>query len=126
MKKIITLGKEFGISIASLGLPLLASAQAQPPGPGQQGEVLTNPGQFVVLICTAINWIFWFLLVLTVVFVLVAAYRYLTGAGNPEKIKLASNTLLYAAIAVIVALIAKGFPLLVSSFIGGGLVGTGC
>ena len=66
-----------------------------------------------------INWIFWLLIVLTIIFVLIAAFKYLTAGGDPEKVKSAGSTLLYAAIAVVVALIAKGLPLIVSSFIGG-------
>ena len=129
MKKITSFAKEFGASIVALGLPLFASAQIPQPPIVAPTNNLNNIGAITGttgLICTLINWIFWGLIVLTVVFVLVAAFRYLTAAGEPDKVKEAGNTLLYAAIAVVVALIAKGLPLIVSSFIGGGLTSTGC
>ena len=78
------------------------------------------------VICVIINWIFWLLIILTIIFVLYAAYLYLTSAGEPDKVKESSHVLLYAAVAVIIALMAKGVPLIVSGFIGGGLSGNGC
>lgn len=131
MIKFTNFVREFGVSLASLmtlAFPLLASAQIQQP-PVTAPTPYTNINQVTGqagLLCTIINWIFWLLIVLTIIFVLVAAFKYLTAAGDPEKVKSAGNTLLYAAIAVVVALIAKGLPLIVSSFIGGGLGSTGC
>jgi hypothetical protein len=49
---------------------------------------------------------------------MVAAFKYLTASGDPEKVKGAGNTLLYAAIAIGVALLARAVPLVVSSFLG--------
>jgi hypothetical protein len=77
-------------------------------------------------ICSIINWVFWIIIVLSIIFTLVAAFRYLTAAGDPEKVKRAGATLLYVVVAVVVALLAKGLPLLISSFIGGGLTSVGC
>lgn len=106
---------------------LLAQANIPQP-PISAPQQYTNVAQILsaVPLCTIINWLFWFLIVLVIIFVLIAAFRYLTAAGDPEKVKLASLTLLYAAVAVIVALIAKGFPLIISSFVGGGLRTIGC
>lgn len=132
MNKIKQFAIDFAAPAVALALPLLASAQGvpQPPGgvtlPGQITNISQIAGTGGSIICVAINWIFWFLIVLTIIFVLVAAFRYLTASGDPEKVKSASRTLLYAAIAVVVALIAKGLPLIVSSFIGGGFTGGVC
>lgn len=119
---------EFGAPVLALALPVLASAQiTQPPvtAPSNIQNINQITGSAGIL-CTIINWVFWLLIVLTIIFVLVAAFKYLTAGGDPEKVKSAGSTLLYAAIAVVVALIAKGLPLIVSSFIGGGLGMTGC
>ena len=62
----------------------------------------------------------------SIIFTLGAAFKYLTAAGDPEKVRSAGQSLLYVIIAIVVALIAKGFPLIISSFIGGGLTGVGC
>ena len=76
-------------------------------------------------ICVAVNWIFTFLIIIAIVFVLIAAFKYLTAAGDPEKVKGASTSLVYAAVAVAVGILAKGIPLIVGSFFGGG-VAPGC
>ncbi len=128
MKKFKQVMMEWGAPALALALPVLASAQITQP-PVTAPSSINNIGQITGsagIICTIINWIFWLLIVLTIIFVLVAAFKYLTAAGDPEKVKAAGSTLLYAAIAVVVALIAKGLPLLVSTFVGGGLSGTGC
>lgn len=128
MKKLKQLAIDFGIPALALGFPLLASAQLAT-SPLQPPSTITNINTLIgqnSLICTFIGWIFWFFIVLTIVFILVAAFKYLTAAGDPEKVKSASHTLLYAAIAVVVALIAKGFPLIVNSIVNGGLSGTAC
>ena len=118
---------KFGAPAIALIAPMFASAQlANPPGGVTAPGTYNNITQVTGLICVAINWIFWLLIVLTIIFVLYAAFLYLTAAGEPEKVKTASHTLLYAAVAVIVALIAKGLPFIVNSFIGGGLAGTVC
>jgi hypothetical protein len=122
---------EFAAPIIAIALPSLVAAQA-PPAPGgiTLPSTLTNISQIAgngtSIICVSINWIFWFLIVLTIIFVLIAAFGYLTAAGDPEKVKTAGQRLLYAAVAIVVALIAKGLPLIVSSFIGGGFSGGVC
>lgn len=73
-------------------------------------------GQVQSLVCTIINWLFWGLMVLAVIMFLVAAYRYLTSSGEPEKVGKANKTLLYGAIAVVVGLLAGGIPLIIGSF----------
>jgi len=69
-------------------------------------------------ICLAFDYAFWFLIALAVLFGIIAAFRYLNAGGNPESVKTANNTLLYAAIAVAVALLARAIPLIVGSFFG--------
>jgi len=61
---------------------------------------------------------FWGLLVLSVAMFLVGGYMYATASGDPEKVGRANKTLLYAAIAVVVALVARGIPLLIGTFFG--------
>ena len=123
MKKVISFAKEFGVSIVALALPLLASAQNIPPvNPPTQANVpqghITSLQGVLQTVCTVFQDLFYFLIALAVIFILVAAFRYLTAAGDPEKVKAAGSTLLYAAIAVGVALLARAIPLIVASFLG--------
>ncbi len=121
MQKFIKAVKQYGVLGLSLALPAFASAQTltQPPvtlpsNTVTVGSLTSTTG----IICQAINWLFYGLIVLTVIFVLIAAFRYLTASGDPEKVKAASNTLLYAVVAVIVALLAKGIPAFAGSLFG--------
>lgn len=122
MKKVINFAKEFSPSIIALVLPALAFAQQTPTLPqGGSGVPTTNiNGVSGVLseLCTIFGWAFVFLIVLAVIFVIVAAFRYLTAAGDPEKVKAAGTMLLYTAVAIGVALLAKAVPLVVGSFLG--------
>jgi len=76
-------------------------------------------------VCLIAQWLFTFLIILAVIFVIWAAFRYLTAAGDPEKVKKANHSLIYAAVAVLVAVIAKGFPYIIGNFFGSGGF-TGC
>jgi hypothetical protein len=117
------------ISILILALPGVALAQQQfPQPPITAPSQINNINQILnsIPFCTIINWVFWGIIMLSVIFTLVAAFRYLTAGGDPEKVKRAGSTLLYVVVAVVVALIAKGFPIIISSFIGGGLTNLGC
>lgn len=105
----------------------IANAQVSEP-PVTAPQSISNINQIFSQgsICNIINWLFWLIIIFSILFTLVAAFRYLTAAGDPEKVKAAGNTVIYVVVAIIVALIAKGFPLIISSFIGGGLTGVGC
>ena len=111
-KTVVGMVSGMGASLA----PILATAATLPVTP----TAFTGLPAFQSFICTVIAaWMFTFLIILTVIFVLIAAFKYLTAAGDPEKVKGAGNTLVYAAIAVVVALFARGMPILVSSLFGG-------
>ena len=123
MKKIINFAKEFSPAILALVLPTFAFAQylppAQPPVPTNvpQGNIQSINGVLQSL-CTVFAYMFYFLIVLAVIFVLIAAFRYLTASGDPEKVKGAGNMLIYTAVAIGVALLARAIPLVVASFLG--------
>ena len=67
---------------------------------------------------TVVDWVFTFLVVLTILFVILGAYEIITSAGSPEKITSGRNHILYAAIGLIVAFIARAVPTLVKSIMG--------
>ena len=109
---------------AALLVPVLALADITPPAGGLPTPV-TSLGGLASQICAVAGWIFTFLIILAVIYVLVAAFRYLTAGGDPEKVKKANHTLIYAAVAVVVAVVAKGVPLIVGSFFTSSAIG-GC
>jgi hypothetical protein len=130
MKKIITIAKEFGPSIAALALPALAFAQIQPPsgftGSNVPQSGVSNLSGVLSSLCAIFSWAFIGLLVLAGIFIIVAAFRYLTAAGDPEKVKGAGTMLLYTAIAIAVALLARAVPLVIASFLGTSVQGFTC
>ena len=118
MKHIKKLGAVLS-GLSASALPLLVSAQVLPNSPA------TDVTGIKTLLCGVVaGWMFTFLVVLTVIFVLIAAFKYLTAAGDPEKVKSAGNTLVYAAVAIVIALFAKGLPLIIGTFVG--VTFTGC
>ena len=127
MNRIKGFALKFGVPVVALAAPMFAFALSQPPvtAPNTFNSVTSVIGAGGI-ICVLVNWAFWLLTILTVVFVLYAAFLYLTAAGDPEKVKAASHTLLYAAVAIIVALFAKGFPLIISSLVGSAVSGSSC
>ncbi len=111
MKKLIS-----GVSagIAAVVLPILASAQTLPPSP------YVDVNGFKTFICTTVvGWIFTGLVVLAIIFILIAAFKYLTSGGSEENVHAAGQMLIYAAVAIAVALLARGIPLIVGTFVGG-------
>ena len=69
---------------------------------------------FVNQIATWASFLFWGL---AVIFIFYAAFLYLTAAGEEEKIKTANHQLIYAVIAIVVALFAYGMPVFVANIL---------
>ena len=101
------------VSVAAAGLPLLVLAQ------GGISPV-TPPATINIqqIINTVINWAFGLLIALAVLFIFYAAFLYLTAAGDAEKVKSASNYIIYAVIALVVAFAARGLVAIVRGLVG--------
>lgn len=66
---------------------------------------------------TVVNWMFSVLIILAVICIIIAAFNYLTAAGDPEKVKKAHTMLIYALVAIGVALLAVGLRALVAELL---------
>jgi len=64
------------------------------------------------------------LFVLATIFIIMAAFKYLTGKGDPAEIKKAQAMIVWAIVAMVVALFAWAIPKIVISFLGVSNVGT--
>ena len=102
-------------------LPYLALAQA-PPTPKAP---FTDVAGFGKTVCNIFNFLFFTLVLVAIIIAMVAAFKYATAAGDPEKVKTANTSLLYAGVAILIAAIAKGLPFLVASVTGTGGIGAG-
>jgi hypothetical protein len=112
MKKIISF-------ISGIFMAPFAYAQSSGGTVSLPTNILTSASAVSGLFCGVLLWMFWGLIILGIAMVLIGGYTYATSGGDSEKVSRATKTLTYAAIALVVAIIARGVPLLVSSFIGG-------
>jgi len=55
-----------------------------------------------------------------VIFIILAAFGYLTSGGDPEKVGSAKNKIVYAIVAIIVAALAFAVPRLIFNILGFG------
>lgn len=68
--------------------------------------------------CTLFNWLFILVMFAAVVYIVLAAWNYLTASGDGKKIEKANHMLLYAVIGVVVAVMAKNIPRIAASVVG--------
>lgn len=118
MKKILT----FSI-VCALSLPIfvLAVTPGQIPAANDYGidvsGLPTTTQGILNIFASVVGWVYTTFFVLAVLFVIFAAFDYLTGGDNPEKIKTAHKKLIYAAIAIGVALLAVLVQVIIGNFI---------
>ncbi len=108
--------KNFFATLALTLLPLTTLAAGPTPLPTD--PVPNGAYGALAAIRSIANWMFSILLVLSVIFILYAAFIYLTSAGDTEKAGKAHQILIYAAIAIIVAILSQGIVYAVSSIVG--------
>ena len=106
-------------------VPLLAVGQTSPP------PVVEAPVQDVYdiffIVCNILSWIFVFFIVIAVIFIIWAGFKYLTAGGESEEIKEANHKLIYAVVAIVIAILARSIPFIIANFVGAqGLAGASC
>lgn len=90
-----------------------SGSNAPPPTP------VTTVGELQAVFCSFIGYFFWTVMIISIIFVLVAAFHYVTAGDDTEKTSKARRTLTYAAIGIVVALVAIGVPNIVASLFPG-------
>ncbi len=102
------------------GAPIVASAVVTtppppppppPPGPKTPEEVINVLNNFA-------PWLFGFLLALATLFLVIAAYNYLTAGEDTEKATTAKRMIFYTVIAVVAAAFARAIPALIQAVTG--------
>ena len=103
-----------GVAVAALiGLPLLGLAQETITGGVESVNDIYN------LVVRIANWLQAFFFIIAAVFIILAAFGYLTAGGDDEKVKAAKQKLIYAIVAIVVAILAFAVKNVVAQFIGG-------
>jgi len=103
-------------AIGLLLLPAIVPVRAAVPTYGE--EIITTPQEFIDLIKSITKWIFSIVMAIAILFIILAAWYFLTAAGNPEAIAKARQMLIYAIVGIAVALLAAGLPALINAFLG--------
>ena len=114
MKKIIA------VSLLSLVLAMTmasqASAIASPETTIPTG--ITTAQEFIDALRTLTDWLFVILVVIAVIFIVLAGLQFITGGGDPAAVSMARTKLIWAAVGIGIALLARGLPAAIQNLIG--------
>jgi hypothetical protein len=110
MKKIITL--------SLLSILVAFPVFAQITGVVNPPEKIKTFEDILALVNQIINYIFTALLIFAIIFILIAAFSWMTAAGDPTKTGQARDKLLYALIALAIGALAKGLVFMVANLLG--------
>lgn len=108
MKKLIPLLGIFSLLLSN-GILLAQVPTTIPPEKGIN--------EWLDIVRKVAQWLYTILLILAVIFVLLAAFTYLTSGGDPAKVKKASSQLIYAVVAIVVAILAFSIAKIVTSIV---------
>lgn len=62
-----------------------------------------NASEMVTLMWSIVNWVFTFFIIVAAIYIIIAAFMYLTAQGDAEEISKAKRQLIYAIIAIVIA-----------------------
>jgi hypothetical protein len=84
---------------------------ADDPGP------ITGFDDIVALFSKAARWMYTIFFIVAVMFILLAAYTYLSAGDDESKVRKATTMLKNAVIAIVVALLSSGVALIINNFL---------
>src|SRR3989344_532003 len=116
MKKVFTV-----ILLASvLGMVIggIASAQSVPPAPDAIPTGVTTASGFVNLIKDLTDWLFVILIVLAVIMIVLAGVQFIMGGRDTLAVSPARMKLIWPAVGIGVALLARGLPAAIQNLLG--------
>ena len=103
------------------GSGLVVAAPETPPEKFFGGEIptgATSGEAFLDVVDNIVDWIFVIVLIGAVIFIVLAGWQFISGGGDPQALSQARNKLLWAAIGVMVAVLARGLVTAVKAIIG--------
>jgi hypothetical protein len=93
MKKVLVSLTLIGILV----IPMVVLAQIGAVDVAPELAICCGPGS---ILYNVTNWLFTILLIVAAIFIIIAAYMFVTASGDPDKTKTARNFVLYALIGV--------------------------
>lgn len=114
MKKIF-----IGVLLGFICMSGVAMAQGiiDPLNQGDMQSPIQSVDDGTNLFITIVQWVYTIFFIVAVLFILIAAYNFIIGGSDEDKVKLAKNQIKYAVIAIVVALIASSLSLIVKNFL---------
>jgi hypothetical protein len=111
--------KKFLPSIVMIivGLSLISPVLAQQNQLATSSIRISGVQDIIKIINNIAKWMYTILLALVVIFVLVAAFTFLTAGGKTENVKKARNQIMYAVIALVVALLAFSINTIITNIL---------
>lgn len=103
------------IAMAILLTGVIAQAQSYPVPPEGAVTTVQNLTGVLGIVTYIVKIVYYLFFALAVFFIIWAAFSYLTAGGDPTKVKTASHRLIYAIVAIAVALLAYGIQAIVRS-----------
>ncbi len=93
--------------------PALAGAQTTE----VPAAIITDVTDVYTILNNVLNIVYTIFFIIAAFFIILAAFQYLTAQGDPEKTKTAKNMIIYAIVAIVVALLAVSVRGVVENFL---------
>ena len=78
---------------------------------------ICNIADVLKVLDNIVGWMYRIFFIVAALFIILAAYNYLTAQGNPETIQKVNKQIFYAIIAIIVALLSLSFDTIIANFL---------
>jgi len=98
------------LALPLLALPAISLAQEAWPA-------IESPQDLIDILDTIARWLMTIVFIIAAIFIVVAAYKFVTSGGDPIQVTSARQAILYALVGVAVALLAWGIVQVVKSII---------
>lgn len=84
---------------------------------GTDSEVPQSGAGILSRISLISNWVFAIFLAISLIYILLGAFQFVTAGADPAKISQAREKLIYAAVGIAIALLAAGFPAIIRTIV---------
>lgn len=119
MKKILSIAAILSFA-AVLAVPVLVVGDVVPVEPSNTLPTTNLPdtkAEIEATLNAIVNWVFAIMVVVGVIFVVLAAFQFVTGGGDPAKVAEARQKLIWAVLGFAVAVLARAILPLVKSLL---------
>lgn len=116
INKIIKNKKVIAIIILFILFPVFSPSILAASGDPSESPV-RSINDVLQILNNIVGWVYRIFFVVAALFIIFAAYSYLTAQGNPETIQKVNKQILYAVIAIIVALLSLSFDVIIANFL---------